>query len=160
MNKAEIIELLEKEHLAYEAVEHPAIFTIDEMLSIHLPHPETVAKNLFLRDDKKRKYYLLTVREEKHIDLRQFSEDHGTRRLSFASEDDLLRILGLHQGSVTPLGLLNDTSHQVKFFLDADFQGKQIGIHPNENTATVWMQADDLIRLLKDQGCETEYAVI
>ena len=55
-------------------------------------------------------------------------------------------------GSVTPFGLLNDTAHDVHWYLDAEFAGHKIGVHPNDNTATVWMQTDDLVRLIKKQG--------
>lgn len=66
--------------------------------------------------------------------------------------------LKLTPGSVTPLGLLNDTEHKVKFFLDKDFLEKPelIGIHPNENTATVWLKTADLVRLIEGHGNAVE----
>ncbi len=157
MQKNEILTLLQEKKIPYEIVEHPAVFTIEEAKALHLPHEEAIAKNLFLRDDKKRQYYLLTVQEDKHVDLKQFQEEHGTRRLSFASEEDLMALLGLAKGSVTPFGLLNDTQHKVLFYLDDAFQGNLLGIHPNENTAMVWLQANDLMKLLKDTGSKCSY---
>ena len=62
-----------------------------------------------------------------------------------------MRLLGLEAGSVTPLGLLNDEDCRVIFYLDAEFTGL-IGVHPNDNTATVWMQAEDLKRLIEEHG--------
>ena len=59
-------------------------------------------------------------------------------------------------GSVTPLGILNDSEHRVHLYLDSAFAGNKIGIHPNENTATVWMQADDLMNLIREHGNEAE----
>lgn len=71
-----------------------------------------------------------------------------------ASASDLGRLLNLVPGSATPLGLLNDKSHEVMFYLDRAFlEGSGcIGIHPNDNCATLWISVEDLIRLLKSQG--------
>ena len=111
-----------------------------------------------MRDDKKRNYYLITVRGAKRVDLKEFGTEHRTRRLSFASADDLKKYIGVEPGSVSPLGLLNDEERKVKFFLDSEFKDVtgRIGIHPNENTATVWLKTDDLIKIIKDHGNETE----
>lgn len=118
------------------------------------------AKNLFVRDDKKREYFLITVKGNKRVDLKEFRKSHGTRPLSFASAEDLMNFLKLTPGSVTPLGLLNGAGHNVKFFLDKDFLEPPglIGIHPNENTATVWLKTGDLLKLIKENGNEVELA--
>lgn len=157
MQKKEILMLLKEKRIVYKMQEHSAVFTIEEAKALHLPYEDTIAKNLFLRDDKKRQYYLLTVQAEKHVDLKQFQKEHGTRRLSFSAENDLMTLLGLSKGSVTPFGLLNDTQHKVIFYLDDAFQGSLLGIHPNENTAMVWLRAEDLMQLLKEAGCQCSY---
>lgn len=158
MNKQEVLNLLDAKGIPYDLTEHAPVFTIGEMMAEDLPHPEAVAKNLFVRDGSHRSYYLLSVQEEKRVDLKAFSKVHGTRRLCFASEEDLLSILGLTRGSVTPFGLLNDTVHQVFFYLDKDLAEGVIGIHPNDNTATVWLNASDLLELLASFGCRYELA--
>lgn len=94
------------------------------------------------------------------MDLKEFQRRHGTRRLSFASPEELLRLLGLTPGSVTPLGLLNDRDHAVRFCLDRDFDGGRIGVHPNDNTATVWLSVRALLALLRDRGTEIELVEI
>lgn len=66
-------------------------------------------------------------------------------------------ILGLIKGAVTPFGLLNDTNHHVKFYLDSDFKNGMLGIHPNDNTAIVRIKTENLVSLLADKGCETEW---
>ena len=118
------------------------------------------AKNLFVRDDKKREYFLITVKGNKRVDLKEFRKSHGTRPLSFASAEDLMNFLKLTPGSVTPLGLLNGVGQKVKFFLDKDFLEPPglIGIHPNENTATVWLKTADLLKLIQENGNEVELA--
>ena len=152
MNKTEVLEYLKRHDIPYESVEHPAVYTSAQAKALHLPHPEAEAKNLFLRDDKKRNYYLVTLREGITAGLKEVQEKLGSRRLSFASEDDLRDLLGLHKGSVTPLGLLNDTEHRVQFFLDSYFAKRLIGVHPNENTATVYLATEDMLTLLAENG--------
>lgn len=150
----ETLKLLEEYGIPYELSEHPAVFNIEEISKIDLPYPDRIAKNLFIRDDKKRYYALLTIMGHQCVDLKEFRKSQGTRALSFASSEDLFRFLKLTPGAVTPLGLLNDSDHSVRLFLDASFlegNGK-IGVHPNDNTATVWLSTNDLIRLLSTHG--------
>lgn len=156
MNKEEIYKLIKEKGYWYEITEHKAVFTMDEVNDIYVPYPEYDAKNLFVRDDKKRNYYLITVKGNKKVDLKEFRKNNNTRPLSFASENDLMTILNLIPGSVTPLGLLNDQELKVSFYLDKEFlTGKEIiGVHPNDNTATIWLKVEDLITLIKDHGNE------
>lgn len=156
MNKEEIYKLIKEKGYWHEITEHKAVYTMDEVNDIYVPYPEYDAKNLFVRDDKKRNYYLITVKGNKKVDLKEFRKNNNTRPLSFASENDLMTILNLIPGSVTPLGLLNDQELRVSFYLDKEFlTGKKIiGVHPNDNTATIWLKVEDLINLIKDHGNE------
>lgn len=158
MNREETLTVLKQNGIEFELFEHLAIFNMEEAAEIDLPWPEDEAKNLFVRDDKKRNYYLITVKGDKRIDLKQFRKEHGTRALSFASAEDLQAKLKLAPGTVTPLGLLNDDSCSVILYLDEDFQSgsQRIGVHPNDNTATVHLKTDDLIRLLKAHGTQVK----
>ncbi len=154
MNKQEVYALLDEKGINYEVTEHQPVFTIDEMLEVKLPYPEIIAKNLFVRDDKKRNYYLITVQENRIINLKEFQTQFNTRKLSFASETDLMEILGLVKGAVTPFGLLNDKEKKVQFFIGKEFVSGRLGIHPNENTATVWIKTRDLCALIKEYGID------
>lgn len=157
MNKQEVYDFLTSREIEYEVTEHGAVFNMEEMSHVELPHPEADAKNLFVRDDKKRNYYLITVKGDKRVDLKKFREEHGTRPLSFASENDLMSLLGLIPGAVTPLGILNDSEKKVKFFLDEELvNGGLIGVHLNDNTATVWLKTTDLIDIIKEHGNKVE----
>ena len=158
MTKCEIYEYLTGRDIPFEITEHLAVFSMGELSDVVLPYPEWDAKNLFVRDDKKQNYYLITVRGDKRVDLKAFRREQGLRNLSFASPEDLLEILGLIPGSVSPFGLLNDTEHRVHFYLDQEFEGHPIGVHPNDNTATVWLQAADLMALVQAHGNTAEYA--
>ena len=101
-------------HIAAGA--HPMVRVNGRMKKLNLPDAECIAKNLFVRDDKKKHFYLISVQEEKQIDLKKLRETIDSRRLSFASEKDLQEIMGLEKGSVTPFGVLNDDNKSVKVF--------------------------------------------
>ena len=154
MSKQQIYDFLNQRNIWFEVTEHPAVYNMAELAQISVPYPEADAKNLFVRDDKKQNYYLITVRGDKHVDLKAFRAVHQTRPLSFASADELMELLGLIPGAVTPLGILNDTAARVKVFIDRDLCKAPglIGVHPNENTATVWIKTHDLIEIIREHG--------
>lgn len=160
MNKQETYQYLKDHNIPFEITEHRAVYNMEELDSIDLPYPEGDAKNLFVRDDKKKNYYLITVKGDKRVNLKDFRKAHGLRPLSFASPEDLKKYMDLTPGAVTPLGLLNVEGMPITMYLDAEFKDSIIGIHPNENTATVWLQGDDLVELLRENGCEVEIVEI
>lgn len=147
-----VINVLKEKKISYTLQEHPAVYTIEEMAALKLPNFNCIAKNLFLRDDKKRSYYIVVVHEEKRVNLKALRTVIGSRPLSFASEADLDTYLGLIKGSVTPLGILNDDACKVEVLVDEAFRDGTIGVHPNDNRATVWLKTADLVRLITDHG--------
>ena len=120
-----------------------------ELSDISFPYPESVAKNLFVCDDRKYNYYLITLKGDKRVDLKAFRHKYGTRPLSLAKEDDLKKILGLMPGSVTPLGILNDREHKTHFFLDEDFLRALATMPPSGGAA---LGVDRLCMVLLDQA--------
>ena len=157
--KAETLELLNRAGIAYELYEHEAVFTVAEAAAAGIPHRELGAKNLFLRDDKHRAYYLVCLPDEKDVSLQEVRERLGSRRLSFASEQDLGSMLGLRRGSVTPLGALNDAEGRVEVVLDqALVDAGRVTVHPCDNTATVLLATTDLIGLLREHGHDVRVA--
>lgn len=162
MNKEQIYEYIKTKQIWYEITEHKAVYSMSEISEVEIPYPESDAKNLFVRDDKKENYYLITVRGNKRVNLKEFRKENNTRPLSFASEKELKDIMQILPGSVSPLGILNDTENKVKVFLDKEFIEKTdiIGIHPNDNTATIWLKTKDLINIIKEHGNEVELVEI
>lgn len=153
MNKSETLRYLDQHQINYEKIDHPAVFNMADLANLHLPHPEADAKNLFICDCQKKHYYLLTVKGDKRVNLKKFRQANNTRRLTFASPEDMKNMLQLEPGSVTPLGLLNDQSKQIPLYLDSYFIDQPlIAVHPNENTATIWLRSQDLIALIKEHG--------
>ena len=147
--KQRVYDALEQLKIKYEVVEHEPVHTMEAMDRLGLPQKGTLCKNLFLRDAKGKRHFLVTCDEKKTVDLKTLGRQLGAGNLSFASEDRLEKYLGLKQGSVSPFGLMNDTEHAVEFFIDKDLSRcKSLGIHPLENTATVFLSFKDLDKFL------------
>ncbi len=112
-----------------------------------------VPKNLFLRDAKGRRHFLVTMAGEKKVDMAGLQEKIGCTRLSFASPERLEKYLGVEQGMVSPLGVLNDREARVEVFFDSSLRGLPcVGVHPNDNTAVVWLAFADLLRAVEQNG--------
>ena len=165
MDKQGVYDFLKQRGVWFVVTDHKPLFSMDDVCDVEFPFPEGDAKNLFLRDKKKRNWYLITVNGDKIVDLKKFREEEGTRALTFGSPEELMDKLGLIPGSVTPFGLLNDEERVVKYYIDEDFfhnyNGDEregchgiIAIHPNDNTATVSMETDELLNILKEHGTE------
>ena len=147
-----VLRTLAERNIPYQLWEHPAVYTIEEMDALDLPAPEAVVKNLFLRDAKGRRYFLVVLSKEKQADLRALGERLGVK-LSFASPERLAACMGLEKGSVTPFGVLNDQERKVEVLLDQDLRTRPlVAVHPNENTATVALAPEDLLQVLEDHG--------
>ena len=151
--KEETLQKLQQLGVAHEVMEHPAVYTMEEMEMLGITAQGEVCKNLFLRDAKGKRHFLVVLKEEKRADLKEIAEQIGSSKLSFASAERLMRYLKVEQGAVSPLGVLNDETHSVEVLIDSDLKDcPKVGVHPNDNTATVWMSAKDLISVIESQG--------
>ena len=135
--------------ISFERYEHPPIATGEEGLE-HWADIEAVhCKNLFLRNQKGTKHYLVILAVEKRADLRGVADQIGDGKLSFASAERLMTYLGVTPGSVSPFGLIHDSSHHVALFLDRELKRSgRISFHPNINTRTLVLRFDDFERYL------------
>ena len=156
-----VFDYLSDMNITYDIIEHPAVYTIEEMDNLCIDTNNQVVKNLFVRDDKKKRYFLIAVQKDKRVDLKELKAKLNSRPLSFASESALYEILGLSKGAVTPFGILNDTNCKVEVVLDNDVRYfHNIGIHPNDNTATVWIKPEDLEVVIRKHGNAFSYVEI
>jgi Ala-tRNA(Pro) deacylase len=145
------LQQLDDMNITYTLKEHPAVYTIEEME--HLGVADGVAKNLFLRDAKGTRHFLVVLPKDKQVDIKAISAQLGCTRLSFASEERLGKYLKLTKGSVSPLGVLNDPDGNVEVVFDKELKKtERLGVHPNDNTATVWMSFEDLHSVVKRNG--------
>ena len=151
--KEEVCAYLDERGVAYDRVDHEAVFTMGAMDALELPFTNAVVKNLFLRDDKKRNYYLVVMPEDKPANLKELRTKLEARPLRFASEDDLTQYLGLRGGAVSPFGVLNDEDAAVQVVFDEELRGyRGLGVHPNDNTATLHVALDDMVRIIESHG--------
>lgn len=157
--KEDIYRLLHEKGIAFASMEHPAVYTMEDMQRCHITDKGTVCKNLFLRDAKGKNHFLVTVPNAKQVNLKALAEQIGSTKLSFASEERLSKYLKVAQGCVSPFGILNDESKSVTFIADEDLRNdSEVGIHPNDNTASVWIAFRDLQMLVEAHGNEIVFA--
>ena len=135
--------------IRYELYEHPAVFTADDAAAHWTPIPATPVKNLFLRNKKGNRHYLVVLRIDKQADLSELVKVIGDDRLSFGSADRLMAQLGVTPGSVSPFGLLHEGSGALQVIVDEELRGaERLIFHPNVNTASVTVSVADLERFL------------
>src|SRR5687767_3070520 len=148
-----ILDALQALDIPYELFEHPPVNTGDEAAVHWKAIPGAPVKNLFLRNKKGDRHYLVILGIEKRADLRQLVRVVGDDRLSFGSPERLMKYLGVTPGSVSPLGLIHDTSRAVHVIVDRDLRAApRLIFHPNDNTASVTISSADFVRFLDSQG--------
>ena len=134
--------------LAPKMVEHPPLRTVPDAHEFWDALPGLGVKNLFIKDAGKQ-YWLVVLPAERSVDTKILATTIGAKRISFGSADDLVRILGVEPGSVTPLAMINDREKQVRLVLDAAMlDAEAVLVHPLVNTATLIMPPSDLLRFL------------
>ena len=151
--EATVYAALEALGIPFQRYEHPPVFTVEEALRYWADVPGTHCKNLFLRNTKGNRHYLVVLEHSKTADLKLLATKIGDDRLSFASPDRLMRFLGLTPGSVSPMGLLHPGARDVVVVLDASLaSAERLGFHPNVNTATITLASADFLRFLDSRG--------
>ncbi len=135
------------------AIEHPPVHTVEEALEHWRGLEGSHTKNLFLKDNKGGAYHLVTLGKDTRIDMKTLAPLIGAKKLSFASADALMEVLGTAPGAVSPLSLVNDVEHRVSFAIErALVEAPRITCHPLRNTATLSLATLDLMRLLERLG--------
>ena len=148
-----ILGALQALDIRYELFEHPPVHTSDEA-AIHWQAISGAAvKNLFLRNKKGDRHYLVILGIDKQADLRHLVKVIGDDRLSFGSPERLQKYLGVTPGSVSPLGLIHDSARAVRVIVDSDLRrAERLIFHPNDNTASLTISGVDFLRFLEDRG--------
>ncbi len=137
----------------YERLEHPAVFTCAEADLHHAGVEAVSTKNLFLCDKKARRFFLAVTACEKSVKLDELTSQLGVAHLRFGSEENLMRLLGVTRGSVTMMGLANDSEHAVELWIDDEiWRGEQFLCHPLVNTATLILSKAELQRFFALTG--------
>ena len=155
--KNNIYDLLNAKNIPFTCTEHRPVYSMEELDALEMPADAVICKNLFLRNSNGKQHFLLTIPAATPIDLKQLATSLGSSRLSFASAERLEKYLGLQSGLVSPFGLLNDTSKNVIFISSKNLPlSAIIGIHPNDNTATVWLTFGDFLTLVSELQVEVK----
>ncbi len=159
MNTEErVYALLNELDIPFVRHEHPPVYTVEEAKQYWDDIPGVHCKNLFLRDKKGRNHFLLVMPHDKPLDLKKMAELIGADSLSFASPERLKKHLWLEPGSVSPFGIINDRENSVCVVVDGDLMGpEKINFHPNVNTRTLTISADDFKKFLAHSGNKVQY---
>ena len=144
-----LYKLLEQLNISFEYLEHPEAPTIDIAKHYWAGHDAKHCKNLFFRNHKGNKHYLVILDCEQDMDIHSIEKQLHQGKLSFASPERMMKYLGVSPGSVTPFGLINDTEHHVHVFLDKNLQkAERLSFHPCVNTASLIILKDDFLRFM------------
>ncbi len=154
MNATDLCALLDHHGIPYRRFDHVAVFTCDEAArEVPFEAEGVQTKNLFLRDGKGRRHWLLVTSCERTVDLRALTSVIGADRLSLGSPERLVRYLGLTPGAVTVFGLVHDSDHAVELVVDRRvWAASHWRSHPLVNTATLVVERSDVERFLALTG--------
>jgi len=150
--RADLFAFLDAHGVAHATLDHPPVFRVEEGLEIKAALPGGHTKNLFLKDARGQ-LWLISALGETVIDLKRLHAVIGSGRLSFGSPDLMMQTLGVAPGSVTALGLINDTDRRVRFVLDAALdRADPVNFHPLGNDATTAVSRDGFHAFLAALG--------
>jgi Ala-tRNA(Pro) deacylase len=143
--------LLEQLNISFEYLEHPEAPTIEIAKQFWAGRDGKHCKNLFFRNHKGNRHYLVILDCDRDMDIHSIEKQLHQGKLSFASEQRMMKYLGVTPGSVTPFGLINDEEHHVHVFLDKNLQkARRLCFHPCINTATLTVSREDFMRFMDD----------
>jgi Ala-tRNA(Pro) deacylase len=153
-----VYKILDSLGISYGKIDHPAVYTVEESNKFELGIEGGVNKSLFLRNAKGDRHYLIMLNGEKRLDMLKLQDLLSETRLSFASPERLMKYLGLTPGSVSPFGLINDSSKTVIAVVDNELLKYQnLAFHPNINTQTLILKTDDFKKYLFSIGHKVLY---
>jgi Ala-tRNA(Pro) deacylase len=159
--EADVVARLTELAIPFTRHEHPPVATVEEASAHWAGIDATHCKNLFLRNQKGNRHYLVVLPASKRADLRAVADQIGDGKLSFASPERLMTHLRLTPGSVSPFGLINDREHEVRVVLDRDFQtAARLAFHPNINTLTFTIAAADFKKFLDACGNQVQHVTV
>lgn len=156
--RQKVLDRLQEMNISYVMHEHPPLPTIEEAMKYWKDFDSTHCKNLFFRNHKGNRHYLVCFDCNRNLDIHDLEHRLKQGKLSFASEQRMERYLGLRPGSVSPFGLINDHENHVYLFLDRNLKNYgKVSFHPNDNRATVVLRMEDFERYLSCVGNSYEF---
>ncbi len=144
---------LAENNIEYERHDHPAVYTVEEARRLVPDLPAAKTKNLFLRDKKGQRHFLIIVAADKRVDIKALPAVVGAKRLSFGSAERLQKYLGVEPGAVTLFAIFNDPDGKVELIVDAPlWSAESFQFHPLVNTSTLVISRDNLMRFIARVG--------
>jgi len=157
-DKDAVLKVLDDLDINYEIYEHKPLPTIEVAMEVWKDIDSTHCKNLFFRNHKGNKHYLVILESNHKLDVHDLEHRLKQGKISFASQKRMDKYLGIQAGSVSPFGLINDTENHVHLFLDKNLlNSKKISFHPNVNTASLVINFQDLLKYLNAVGNSYEF---
>ncbi len=148
-------QFLEANQIAYTRHDHPAVYTVEEADRLVPELSAAKTKNLFLRDDKGKRHFLVVVPGHKQVNLKLLKDRMGVKRISFGSPERMKKHLGIEPGAVSIMALYHDKAHAVELFVDQElWKAESFQCHPLVNTATLEITRENLTRFLEITGHE------
>ncbi|MCK4750072.1 MAG: prolyl-tRNA synthetase associated domain-containing protein [Bacteroidales bacterium] len=159
MNKQEkVLGVLEELDIPFQIIEHPPVPTVEDALPYWKEIDATHCKNLFFRNHKGNRHYLVILKHERLLNIKDLEQRLKQGKISFASPKRMEKYLGLSGGSVSVFGLINDSDDHVHLFLDKGLQSaSKISFHPNVNTATIVISFESFLKFLNWSGNSYEF---
>jgi Ala-tRNA(Pro) deacylase len=158
IGQPELYKLLDTLSIQFEYHEHPPLHTIEEAIKHKSWMDATFCKNLFFRNHKGKKHYLVVLHHAYQLDIHDLEKRLKQGKLSFASEWRMEKYLGLKPGSVSPFGLINDETNHVHIFFDENLkQSSKLSFHPNDNRATLNIAFNDFMKYMEEVGNSFEF---
>lgn len=160
--KEKVLNKLKELNINYKEIEHTPVYTIEDMDNLgDIFENAKICKNLFVRDQKGKRHFLVVLPEEKRAPLADIATKIESTKLSFASEERLMKYLKLEPGSVTPLAVINDESNEVEVVFDEDLKKENLlGVHPCVNTATILLTPIELEKYVVSNNNKLKYIKI
>ena len=154
----ELYDLLTSLSVQFEYHEHPPVATIEDAITHWKDYNAGRCKNIFFRNHKGDRHYLVILEHLAQLKIKELEQRLKQGKLSFASDQRLMKYLGLQPGSVSPFGLINDKENHVHLFIDVKLLGfERLAFHPNINTATLVISKTDFISFLEHTGNTFEF---
>jgi Uncharacterized conserved protein len=144
-----LYETLNQLNISFDYYEHPPAPTIEQAMVYWKDLEATHCKNLFFRNHKGNKHYLVILDHRQQLDIHDLEMRLKQGKISFASENRMQKYLGLTPGSVSPFGLIHDIDHHVHVFFDQNLKSSsKISFHPNINTASLVVSFNDFMKYM------------
>ncbi len=148
-----IYQFMETREIQYERYDHPPVYTVEDVKRLTPDLPGSKTKNLFLRDAKGRRHFLVIVPHDKRVDLKALGKATGVGRISFGSPKRLMKYLGVEPGSVSLLAIFNDGENNVEVFMDKSlWQASAFQFHPLVNTSTLVISKENIEKIIEATG--------